>query len=469
MKNFFYILFIFSICYKSADAQILFEKNYTVSGDISTCTSVITTSDGGYAACGYTFTPTQIGDYFLKTDSKGNSSFNGYINMPDGTANTILQVSGGYLLGGNATVGSVTGASITKIDGSGNISWTKFMGNMAGNVTSMEPTTDGGFIVGISAIVGSSPVGAVAKINSTGDTLWTIMLSNQYVYTVNSVKQTSDGGFILTGAAELSPSDGAYLVKMTSAGKISWMAQYPYYYNSAGNSVIQTADGGYAIAGTMFQGSGHTNIEVVKTDSKGDTTWTKQIGNLSSEAAMTILQTKDGGYVLGSIVPGTHAGNTIPHPALMKITSTGNVKWIRTYGTNWYNSFADMKATSDGGYILAVNCSDSIHQSDLQATLIKTDSSGLSGINEQGEKSFSTLSVFPNPAHSIATFQINGFLVGSSYNFTLYNLQGNIINSISNIKSNRFDANVSGLPRGIYIYKFVDENGGFSNGKIEIE
>jgi len=468
MKNFFYFLFIFLICDKSAEAQSVFEKNYAVSGDIFTSYSVITTSDGGYAACGHAETSANLGDYFLKTDSKGNASFNGYINMPGSSAQVIRQVSGGYLLGGYANVGSASGCSVSLVDGSGNVSWTKFIG-FGGEVTTMEPTTDSGYILGIFAAIGSSNAGVVAKINSTGDTLWTRDLSDQHVYSVNSIKQTADGGFILTGSAAMSPTYGAYLIKLTSGGKISWMSQYPYYNNSAGNSVIQTADGGYAIAGTMFQGSSVTNIEVVKTDSKGDTTWTKQIGNLKSEAAITILQTKDGGYVLGGVAPGSHSVMSVTHPAIIKINSTGLVKSIRTYGSNNDNSFADMKATADGGYIIAVNFADSTYPGNLQTTLIKTDSSVFSAINEQNERSFSTLSVFPNPAYSIATFVINGFLKGSTYNFLLYNLQGKIINSISNIKSDRFDTNVSGLPEGIYVYKVVDENGNYSNGKIEIK
>ena len=157
----------------------------------------------------------------------------------------------------------------------------------------------------------------------------------------NSVKETTDGGYI---------SFGTIIIKTDSVGDTIWTK--PYWANSG----TQTIDGGYA-----FLGDG-----LIKTNSFGDTIWTKPLFGRS------LRQVNDGGYVFLAEGPLT----VIPDPDeqiyLNKTDSAGNLLWNKSYfpfsisgNSNAYN----VEQTIDGGYIVF----GSLNQNPI---LIKTDSNG---------------------------------------------------------------------------------------------
>jgi hypothetical protein len=59
-------------------------------------------------------------------------------------------------------------------------------------------------------------------------------------------------------------------------------------------SIIQSSDGGYAVAGyTESFGAGYSDFYVVKLDSSGNVVWTKTIGGSSRDEALSIIQSSD--------------------------------------------------------------------------------------------------------------------------------------------------------------------------------
>jgi len=114
-----------------------------------------------------------------------------------------------------------------------------------------------------------------------GDTLWTRTYGGSSSDIGWSVQQTSDGGYIIAGYTESFGAGGydVYLVKTNSSGNTLWTRTYGGTEGDYGYSVQQTSDGGYIIAGrTSSFGAGSYDVYLVRTDSYGDTLWTRSDG-----------------------------------------------------------------------------------------------------------------------------------------------------------------------------------------------
>jgi hypothetical protein len=117
-------------------------------------------------------------------------------------------------------------------------------------------------------------------------------------------------------------------------------------------SIIQSSDGGYAVAGeTSSFGAGGFDIYVVKLDSEGNVQWAKTIGGSSNDAALSIIQSSDGGYVVAGFTLSFGAGGFDIY--VVKLDSEGNVQWAKTIGGSFYNLAWSIIQSSDGGYAVA--------------------------------------------------------------------------------------------------------------------
>ncbi len=81
------------------------------------------------------------------------------------------------------------------------------------------------------------------------------------------------------------------------------------YDDYGGVSAAQTSDDGYIIAGTTGSfGAGQQDVYVVRTNSTGDTLWTKTIGGIHDDIGYSVKQTSDGGYIIAGFTESYGAG-----------------------------------------------------------------------------------------------------------------------------------------------------------------
>jgi hypothetical protein len=142
---------------------------------------------------------------------------------------------------------------------------------------------------------------------------------------------------------------------MDTAGILLWTREYGQsssaYYCGGSGSLIVTNDGGFALAGTV-QGSGATEALLIKLNSTGDTLWTKTFGNDSICCAYQCKQTTDQGYI---IVGATDINAYWEDVLLIKTDSLGNEQWRRTYGNANQEIGQTVTQTFDGGYLIGGN------------------------------------------------------------------------------------------------------------------
>jgi hypothetical protein len=325
--------------------------------------SVCQTSDGGYIIAGKTYSYGAGGSdvYLVKTNSVGDTLWTKTCGgTADETGFSVCQTSdGGYIVAGS-TYSYDAGADhvyLIKTNADGDTLWTKAYGGIRGR--SVCQTTDGGYIVtGIKWSSSADRYDAfLVKTDSVGDTLWTKTYGGTDDEEGFSVCQTSDGGYIVTGHTKSFGAGGSdvYLVKTDSVGDTLWTKTYGGTEDEHGRSVCQTSDGGYIVSGnTNSFGAWLWDAYLVKTNANGDTLWTKTygvIGGPSRDLGYSVCQTSDNGYIVtGSTMNWSIVGADV---WLLKIDSNGDSLWTRTYGGTDADGGFSVCQTSDGGYIVA--------------------------------------------------------------------------------------------------------------------
>ena len=322
------------------------------------------TEDGGFIITGLTQSYATSGSdiWLIKTDSQGNVQWDyTYGGVGEDFGSSVRETENGGFI--------IVGSMLVKTQSQGSEDWINE--EVSGNA--VQTTIDGGYIISGTL---SDDISLI-KTDSNGNIVWSKTYDGKNFDEGRSVVQTSDNGFIITGCTDCNSYSDVILIKTDSAGDTLWTRTYGGYDNEFGNYVQQTTDGGYIITGqTQSFGNGYSDIWLIKTDSAGDTLWTRTFGGESLEVGSCVQQTTDGGY----IITGINFSLVLPDHGdvwLVKTDTLGNEIWNHTYGGVGLDWGRSVQQTTDGGYVV-VGWREVVlgGQSDSDVWLIITDPEG---------------------------------------------------------------------------------------------
>jgi len=324
---------------------------------------------------------------------------------------------GGYIVGGyfESSIELGNGISLTnkgswdgmiiKYNATGEVEWAEGIGETGDDeITSVAGTSDGGYIVGgyfesssielgngISLANKGNYDGMIIKYNATGEVEWAEGIGGTSHDEINAVAETSDGGYIVGGDFRNSIdlgngisltnkgstfSDGM-IIKYNATGEVEWAEGIGGSSYDHINTVSETTDGGYIVGGYFNSSSidlgngisltnkGNYDGMIIKYNAAGEVEWAKGIGGTSEDHIESVIETSDGGYIVGGYFKSSSIalGNGIsltnkgsldgmiiklekierPNPTVKKAYGIG--------GTNgdYINAIAE---TIDGGYIV---------------------------------------------------------------------------------------------------------------------
>jgi hypothetical protein len=433
------------------------------------------TYDGGYILAGGTYSCGAGSQDFwiIKTNCIGDTlwakTFGG---SGDDRAYSVHQTSdSSYIITGFTTdTSNYRDIWLIKTDGVGNLCWEKkYDRNFIDWGLSVQQTYDKGYILaGFTQDQSDTDIWLI-KTNAVGDTVWTKTYGKNYDDWAGCVQQTSDSGYIVTGFTEPF-ADGnrdVWLIKTDSSGDTSWTRKFGGMQEDWGRVVKQTQDGGYIIgAVTHSFGAGGSDIWLIKTNSSGDSVWSRLYGGIEDEwVYSSICQTLDGGFIVAG---GTYSyGMGDADAWLIKTDSLANELWTKTYGGSGFDYASAVIQNVDGGYTLTGGTSSfGMGQSD--AWIIKTDSLGNSGIltnvkrkTFQNPQTIRLFNNYPNPFNSTTTISF-ALPKASVVEIIIYNALGKkikVINSPNMQAGNNYltwnGKNDSGQPVSSGVYFYV--------------
>jgi hypothetical protein len=297
---------------------------------------------------------------------------------------------------------------LIKLDSAGNVQWKQtfvksddpnsefYYFSPSGSSCSLIQTAGGDYLMNTGLWL--------IKVNSQGQLLW--MKSDWQdeesmynSYDLHSMVLTSDGGFAMVGSTE-TPEGGRdfWLVKADSQGNKQWSQTYNSgTFTNAGEtrpredtakSVIQTRDGGYVLAG---QTTTYTSLSstyeswIVKTNAQGQQQWAKTYsGPNAAGAEYRVIQTSDGGFALVTTEVKDYDYTAFQ---LIKTDSSGEVQWRKNYGEKTVDSTVPMNydnwpcsvvQLNDGGFAVAGTMTEASEWGPVSRDmgLVRADSKG---------------------------------------------------------------------------------------------
>ena len=483
------------------------------------CFSFKQTPDNGFILSGYSAsdisgdkTENSNGwdDYWIvKIDSVGTVQWQNTVggNQDDNLLSFDAVNDGGYILGGHSYSDSTGDKTeypwtqfapdfwLVKTDSLGIVEWDNTIGGTGNDfLNSISQTSDKGFILGGSSNSGISGDKTensngiydywIVRTDSSGNIQWQNTIggnANEYVSTIES---TTDGGFII-GGTSLSGISGDktegsmgfedyWIVKIDSIGNIQWQ-------NTIGGSneeqlyeLNQTVDGGYIVAGSSRSNisgdktencKGNMDYWVVKIDPAGGIEWQQTIGGSDMDYLYSILQTNDGGYILGGSSFSNISGDKTENSKgafdfwVIKIDSVGNIVWQKTIGGNEYDMFNCVNQLNDGSIILAGYSKSVISGDKTEACIGEEDywivklAPDPTGMPENNSSTY-VFNVFPNPSDGNIQIDFNVAEM-NIHTCEVVNVLGELVYKTSFPINGKtiVDLNLSFLNTGIYLIK----------------
>lgn len=402
--------------------------------------------------------PTADGNYIV-VGSNASDGFGGYDCClwkidPDGAllwmyhygtidtemGRSVVQTpDGGYLIAGDFdeyAPNSTRDIYIVKTDSLGiQLSSHLYGGANDDYVGQMLPLPNGTYLV-----VGSTNSYGIGDLSfwllyldADGDTIRTVTCGDAYQEWATSATLSPDSNLVIAGVRHGYPSqaEDVYIVKADMNGNIIWERNYGFQHNDRAYDIKATPDGGYILTGYTTDDTPYVtrDIYVLKTDSNGDTLWTRQFGDVWEDWSYAVNITDAGNYV----VAGRAWNDTSDSSAalIIMLNPEGETLWTKLIQNDQSIGPNDIIQTDDGGYLLTGFTADfSLHDYNLDLYLARL-APDIVGVDETGPipAAYSMLANYPNPFNASTTISYS-LPQSSSVTLDIYDILGRKVQTL---------------------------------------
>jgi len=301
------------------------------------------TQDGGFIIAGESSSndgslTTNNGNsdfWVIKIDSQGSLLWQkNYGGSNDDRASSLsVTTDGSIIVGGttNSWDGDIVGNHgnndywVIKLNNLGDLIWQKpYGGTSTDELKELITTTEGNIVLtgytssnngDVSGNNGESDVW-VLKVDINGNIIWQSCYGGNSQEIALSLVETIDNNLILCGNTYsnnglVSGNNGsgtsdAWVLKINQNGNLLWQKCFGNTTNQVAQSIEVTEDGGYIFSGYTDSGGGNISdynggvydVWILRMDSLGNEIWENNLGGSGGEAAVSIIKTTEGEYLL---------------------------------------------------------------------------------------------------------------------------------------------------------------------------
>ena len=242
------------------------------------------------------------------------------------------------------------------------------------------------------------------------EAIWAQQFGGRGQSCVRTIMETSDGGFLVGGyfAESIKIGNNVFIESESSSGYDGFIIKYNANeevewahgiggkgYDEGVETIAETSDGGFLVGGYFQTSSISLNDKIslvksdsygrdgmlIKYDSVGNAIWAKTIGGDGAELIKSVIETSDGGFLIGGVFSSTSLelengielinkggkntyGNTCPDIMLIKYNKENNIEWAKEYGGTGDDNFRNVIEDTNGNYVFSGTFSDTINLDD---------------------------------------------------------------------------------------------------------
>lgn len=167
--------------------------------------------------------------------------------------------------------------------------------------------------------------------------------------------------FVFACTKDAEVVNGIDIPKTSFLGEVDWMKNFGGSGEDTARAIVATADGGYAVLGFSNSTDGDLDGKTIavndywllKLDAQGTMQWSKTYGGSKDDRGQSLVQTKDGGYALTGYAMSSDGDGSINNGFhdnwLLKLDTSGNIEWEKSFGFSGHDHSYDLLETEDGG------------------------------------------------------------------------------------------------------------------------
>ncbi len=322
------------------------------------------------------------------------------------------------------------------------------------------------YVVGMSPIEDSNPTensGIILVADTSGNQ---INFNNFNIDSVShgfySIAKGETNSIFLGGGRNDSLYYGL-VVKVDLLGNLIWHRWYPELWGASINELLENS---FLLTSWTPDGIGSI---LTKIDSNGDIIWQQTYLNGTGLTLYKSIQTSDFGIVSVGLTDVTLQNGNDAY--IQKVDFEGNLLWQKSFNGigSGVDFFSNVIETSDGGLLINGSTNEGF-SGGQNLWLVKLDSMGCLepdcwvGV-EQADANTLGVAVYPNPATDWLYLKYD-----NTHKITLeiFNLSGQKVLQHQHMAPKE-GIEISHLPAGLYLLRFVDELGNVATEKLVVE
>ena len=272
---------------------------------------------------------------------------------------------------------------VTKLNADGTVQWKRALGgSLSERGYDCLEIADGSFMISGNSYSTNGDLTTnqggqdlwVLKLSPSGAIIWQRTYGGSNMELGGAMLETQDGGFLLQLTTSSNDGDVVgfhdgpgtqdhWLLKIDGSGGVVWSRALGGSAFDSGGRLITTADGGFLVIlqtestdGDITDYRGNIDCCLVKVSSTGSVLWSRCVGGTQRDNGFDILELSNGDIMLLGSTASSDVDIALNQGSydvfLAKLTSTGSLIWLRTYGGSQDDDCRSLVRTGDGGFVM---------------------------------------------------------------------------------------------------------------------